>query len=708
MVTVNGRIQVRRGTASEFAAADPVLAFGELAVASTEQGGTVVRIGDGSRPWSALTGLDPEVLAQALTALAGRVAAVEDGEVELTGAVTTLAGRVTDAEGSLALKAPFVPALEMVPATAYGNSYGNNAGGSSADATTASPFRVVSRLRMIPLADRTVSATRTDQIATRVAATWTAPGRGVVFLPEVLLNDAIQNRDTATAVEAFRSILTYLSAVDIAPRSAASIQYGPGWIDGTSSTVGAHVDMAFAGDALAVLHAAGSTGGTYTVTDEEGNLRATVNTGGFGAPFPGVAALDGFGPGDHTVRVEVTAGSVTLNGSAVESTNAPLIVWCVPGPLAGEVGAEQNAKIAAFVAALEPIAAAFPNVVTVKTDSRWDPAAMTASDGLHLQDRGNSYVADLVVEALLNVDFRQGINRLITVPPYVAPSPSYATPDSTVPSQVTGVEVRSARQASVKWSPVASDGDATLRRYDVLASTGGEEERVVGTAGPSATALTIESGLTPGATYAFRVVAVNVVGSSAPSAAVSATAGPVLVVYASDTLLGDGSTDLGVTQVGSYPWTGFPSSTSVWRRTATGAAVLTSHTDRNYRTADDGQPAGRWEITMGTTGGTPGLAFCIAPDFATLGYMFWHTGTAWVVTKQAAATSARQTILSVPGSFTAPAAVWAERTAAGVITVGVGDSTIGTVTDTSYSGTRHGIYSYAGTAARFTSYRHIA
>lgn len=101
MVTVNGRIQVRRGTVAEFGEVDPVLAFGELAVASTEQGGTVVRIGDGTRPWSALTGLDPEVLAQALTALVGRVTTVEESADELAGVVSTLGGRVTDVEGNV-------------------------------------------------------------------------------------------------------------------------------------------------------------------------------------------------------------------------------------------------------------------------------------------------------------------------------------------------------------------------------------------------------------------------------------------------------------------------------------------------------------------------------------------------------------------------------------------------------------------------------
>lgn len=69
MVTLNGRIQVRRGTVAEFTAADPVLALGEFAVATTGEGGTVLRIGDGTRPWTALTGVDPEVLAAALSSL---------------------------------------------------------------------------------------------------------------------------------------------------------------------------------------------------------------------------------------------------------------------------------------------------------------------------------------------------------------------------------------------------------------------------------------------------------------------------------------------------------------------------------------------------------------------------------------------------------------------------------------------------------------
>lgn len=64
------RIQLRRGTASEWASANPTLAAGEPAFDTT---GSVYKVGDGVTPWNSLVGLplDPEALAD-LAAFTGR------------------------------------------------------------------------------------------------------------------------------------------------------------------------------------------------------------------------------------------------------------------------------------------------------------------------------------------------------------------------------------------------------------------------------------------------------------------------------------------------------------------------------------------------------------------------------------------------------------------------------------------------------------
>jgi hypothetical protein len=598
-----------------------------------------------------------------------------------------------------ATTAPLIASLELVPATQYGDSWGNNAGGSSADLTTAFAFRVCSRLRTQTLTDRSVSATRSDQIQQRIASTWTAPGRGVVFLADNLLNDAMQNRNTVTYRETSRSSLLYLSALNISGPTAANVQYGPGWTAGVSSVANSYADIAFTGDAVTIVALAGTTGGVYRIRDSSGTVRATVTTSGWADTFGLATPLTGFGAGNHSVRVEVVSGTVTLVNTLVPSTTPPLIVWNIPGDLAGAVGTAQNSKFPPFRTVAAEIAALFPNVVLVPAGAGWNPDLYLSTDQTHLNDAGNAYVAAQLIAALRGTPFAHGLNRMIVPSAYTLPAPHFTSPSATVPATVTGVTATAGYQVGVTWN-TTTDGGATLDGYKVQASSDGTTWADVATVGPGVTAANIDSGLTQGTSYQFRVVAFNSVGTSAPSATATATAGPTLVIYSQDTLTGSGA--MGTAQTGGQAWTTFAG--VAYQRNADGASVATSVTDRNFCLVNDGQSDGVFEVEIGATGGVPGVQFDMSADFAT-GYLFWNSGPGtWTLSKQTAL-GTRTTIASAAGTMAANDKLTVVKSGSSIICK-VNGVTILTATDATYSGTRHGLYSYSSTTARFKNWRH--
>ena len=85
----------------------------------------------------------------------------------------------------------------------------------------------------------------------------------------------------------------------------------------------------------------------------------------------------------------------------------------------------------------------------------------------------------------------------------------------TVPSAPTGVTATAGNgQATVNWTPPASDGGDTIGSYEVTSYAGGVAQATTPVAGTQA----IVAGLTNGTTYMFRVTARNGVGAGAQSA----------------------------------------------------------------------------------------------------------------------------------------------------------------------------------------------
>jgi len=615
---------------------------------------------------------------------------IEDGVVEALDGITELPSTYS----------PILDSFEMVTATQYGDSWGNNAVGTTADLTSAFMFRVCSRLRTLALTDRSVSATRSDQIQQRIAATWTAPGRGVVFIADNILNDAFQNRNTVTYKAATRSSYEYLSALNVSGVAATNVVYGPNWASGVSSTADSYADIAFTGDKVVIVSQGGVSGGVFRIRDAAGTVRATVTTSGWADTFGLTTRLTGFGSGNHTVRVEVVSGTVTLVGSLVPSTTPPLIVHNVPGTMAGSVGTVQNSKLPAFRTAVAEVAAEYSNVVLSDAGPDWDPALYLSTDETHLNDAGNFYLAARVIEALRGTPFQHGLNRMVVPAAYTLPTPAFSTPSATVPATVTGVDATTGYQVTVTWN-ATTDGGATLTGYIVQSSPDGTTWTTRATVLPSLTSTSISSGLTPSSSYQFRVLATNSVGTSAPSTTDTATAGPVLTTYSADALTGSGA--MGNATTGGQAWTAYAGVT--YARNAGGSGPTVSVTDRNYCTLDDAQADGVLSLKVATIGSVPGLAFRLAADLST-GYLFWNSGTTWTLSKQPTI-STRTTVTSAAGTMVAGDVLSVVLSGSSIICK-VNGVTVLTATDATYTGTRHGMYCYSATTSRFQDWAHTS
>lgn len=578
-----------------------------------------------------------------------------------------------------------LPQLEAVPFTIFGDSYGK--GGAGADDGTRFLDRIASRHRTLPAANYAAPGTRADQILTAVTTNWTPNSRGFVGLADVVINDVNQYADDAskaTTVEAFRAILARLTSWSSQDSGSASLIYGPNWTAGATTTAGSYVDIAWTGDACHVLVGlVTGSGATLTVTNGgSGTATATINTGGYRTAFTGVIRLSGYGAGAHTVRV-TTNGPATVSGVLIPNPAPPTIVWFKPGQYTFNAAVSQPLRVS-YLAACSAILADYPSVVPVDVDSLWDPATMLAPDGVHLNDKGNGYVANRIESALISVGFRQGLNQLTAASAgtYTAPVPAYSSPSATAPLAPTAVSAVAANQVRVTWTR-AADGGATALSQVVQAATDGTTWSDVATVGPGASTVTITAGLTQGTSYQFRVLGVNAIGRGTPSTPSSAvTAGAPSVTYSADTFTRADASTPGTTEVGGFAWSNaaFGILTNRLRYSATPTALCL---------VDDGQADGTVAVTLGSATGS-GLALRTNAG-GTTGYVFARDAAGLMILyKQTAATS-----------FTALNSTGVAAGAGDQISVTLNGSSficrvngtvVATVTDATYTGTRHGVF----------------
>lgn len=593
-------------------------------------------------------------------------------------------------------------ALEAVAFTIFGDSYGQ--GGSGADNGTRFFDRVALRQRTLTPTNYAIPGTRSDQVLAQVETYWTPNSRGLVGVADVVLNDLIQygaDSGKATTVEAFRAILARLTALVALTPNSVSLVYGPNWSAGATATAGSYVDIAWTGDACYIpVGLVTGSGATITIKDTTGATVKTFATGGYLNAFTGMIKLAGFGAGTHSVRASVSAAASIL-GVIVPAPAPPVVLWNKPGAILYSASTN-NPLITSYLAACQAILTDFPTVIPVPVDSGWDNTTMLGPDGLHPNDKGHAYIASLHEAALAGLGFRQGLNQLTAANggTYNAPAVAYTAPGATTPTAPTSVAAAAANQATVTWARGA-DGGATITSQVIQASSdsGATWADVLTGIAPSATSITITSGLTAGTSYVLRVVAVNSVGRGAASAASAAiTAGAVPATYALDSFT---RSTLGSTETGSYAWSS--ANGSAW--TCNGTQLINSSAPTNTADCfiDDGQANGTLQVAR-VSGAGAGIVFRASGTGNLNGYIFWNNGGTYTLSKRTALNSysALQTASLTPANGDVMTVVLNGSS----IVCKVNGVAVITTTDSAYTGTRHGVWTISSTPATFDDFKH--
>jgi hypothetical protein len=493
---------------------------------------------------------------------------------------------------------------------------------------------------------------------------------------------------------------------------SVAVALGPGFNSAGVGGVGATFDLAFASDRVGVSwDAVTDTGGTFTISDNTGAVLATVNTGGFGVAFTGVTQISGLGSAPRTLRGQVTAGSVGHPGLIVPAATPRLIVWEQEPPY--NLDAVTETVRQGYQAAIMTVLPQFDTtrIVVITTPPTWDPTVDTCPDGVHPSASGHRKIADWGIQRILAAGIKaaQGIDW-VTGPQadpttYTVPPMSYNRPGSTVPVAATGVSAVTDQQVFVSWSR-GTDGGASVTSQKIQATTDNGATYIDALTIPDGTTSSayVRSGLTAGTSYRFRIGATNPNGTTWSGLSTAITAGSTAVVYASDTFTRpDTASDPGVTEVGGFAWAPPTATGDVWGitggqlatksivspRTGLGLAVLT---------IDDGHSDGTWELQFGNLRGNEGLYICSTAG--TTAYLIYYSVSSGNVLMQKQTALGSLTTLNTVAATVAPLDKLkiVKSLTGSVYTVKLNATVLGTFTDATYTGTKHGVY--GGSAAQ--------
>lgn len=322
---------------------------------------------------------------------------------------------------------PIAP-LEAVPLTIYGDSYGQGTQGAD---QASRPFnRIANRHRTQAATVQAVAGTRMDEIAAKVASTWSPNGRGLVGFADGCINDVKQygdNTGLATTREAFRTSLAYLTSRAVNGIATPAFSFGAGWTNGTSSTAAAAFNFAFkSATAYLLVNFVTGAGGSLTIKDA-GTTVATVTTGGYKQNFTGAIKLTGSEATTKQLTATLDSGTATVVGLAVTSPTPPVIAWDKPGQY--NASTTEYTRLQAYLAECAGILGDFPTVVQCPMGSGWDYPTMVSEDTTHRNDLGNRYATGKIEDALTAflTSERQGLNRLTASGSTAAYVPQTAT-----------------------------------------------------------------------------------------------------------------------------------------------------------------------------------------------------------------------------------------------------------------------------------------
>lgn len=281
------------------------------------------------------------------------------------------------------------------------------------------------------------------------------------------------------------------NAMGTGPVSAVTLAVKPGTVPGAPAIGTATAGI---GQASVTFTAPVSNGGnpitSYTATSAPGGFTATKAT----SPIT-VTGLTG----GSSYSFTVTATTVIGTGAPSQASNAVTPKAAVPGAPTAVTAVRGNTQ--ATVAFTAPLANGSAITSYTVTSS---PGAKTATGA----------ASPLTVTGLANgTSYTFTVKATNGVGTSLASVASAAVIPATVPNAPTiGVVTPGVLQASVAFTAPTFNGGSAVTGYTVTSNPGGFTK--TGTASPL-----IVTGLTYNVPYTFTVTAVNVIGTSAPSAA---------------------------------------------------------------------------------------------------------------------------------------------------------------------------------------------
>ncbi|GAB3870256.1 peroxidase family protein [Terrabacter terrigena] len=239
--------------------------------------------------------------------------------------------------------------------------------------------------------------------------------------------------------------------------------------------------------------------------------------------------------------------------------------------------------------------------VTAVTVTGTDPASFTATPAAgcaSIPSAGSCVVA--VRFAPQGAGPKSATVTIVTNAPGASPTVAVSgTGVAVVPTAPTiGTSVRGNTQATVNWTPPASDGGSPITGYQVRVVSGGVQQGALRPAAAGTTSLVV-TGLTNGTAYRFQVQALNAVGAGAFSA-LSAPVTPATTPGAPASITATAGA-AGGARTATVSWT---------PPTNTGGTAITAYTVSAYR------------VTAGTAAATPEQSVVLGQGARTRNFTF--------------------------------------------------------------------------------------
>ncbi len=439
---------------------------------------------------------------------------------------------------------------------------------------------------------------------------------------------------------AYTFTVTATNAIGTGAASAASNSVTPATVPG-APTIG----TATAGNAQAsvTFAAPASDGGSaitsYTVTSSPGGFTGS----GAGSPIVVTGLTNG-----TAYTFTVTATNAIGTGPASAASNSVTPIGPPGAPTIGVATAGNTQASVTFT----PPASNGGSAITGYTVTS-SPGGIT----------GVGVGSPIVVSGLTNgTAYTFTVTATNAVGTGPASAASNAVTPATVPGAPTiGIATPGNAQASVAFTPPASNGGSAITSYTVTSSPGGFT-------GSGAGSPIVVTGLTNGTAYTFTVTATNAIGTGAASAA-SNSVTPATV---------PGAPTIGTATAGNAQ-----ASVTFAAPASDGGSAITSYTVTSNPGGLTGTGAGSPIVVTGLTNGTA--------------YTFTVTATNAIGTGPASAASNSVTPVTIPGIPPAPAATAGNAQATVTITAPVSDGGSAITGYTVISSPAGGVDSNAGT-----------